>query len=109
MRVVYELIGEHTATGPSSIVSTLGSDTKAGGVAKKIADLKRIITIEGIAGGSIVNIEGSVNGSTFFPWVTGVSADGVYIIDDGVLFMRSNCTTYGSGTIQVWMQKYVND
>lgn len=109
MKAIIDLIGSHTATGPSTLEHRLGGDSKAGGVGLGIATPTRIIQVSGIAGGSVLSIEGSINGTTWVPWITGISADNAYIIDDGPMLMRSNCTTYGSGTVEVHMQKFVND
>ena len=109
MKAVVELIGEHVATGASSKQSRLGSSGKPGGQGTEAFNGTRLIAVSGIAGGSVVNIEGSLDGTTFYTWISGVSADGIYIVDDGPMLMRSNCTTYGSGTVSVTMQKFVND
>ena len=108
MKASVELIGEHTSTGASDKVHTLGSDSRAGGAAKQIATATRLIAISGI-NGHVLKIEGSLDGTNYFSWITTVSSDSLYIVDDGPLYMRSNCTTGGSGVASVYMQKFVAD
>lgn len=109
MKAIVEVVGEHTATGVSTKVHRLGVGGKAGGQGIDAANKDRIIAVSGIAGGSVIDLEGSLDGTIWYVWVNNVSADAVYIVDDGPLLMRSNCVTYGSGTVLVTMQKFVND
>jgi hypothetical protein len=107
---VVETIGEHAATGvdPSSRVSVLGasgSATKGRGTASNV----RHIHVTGIAGGSIVKIQGSLDNSSWVDWITGIDANSWYVVPDGPLYMRSNCTTYGSGTVTVKVQKFTEE
>jgi len=109
MKAIIDLIGSHTTTGVSTIEHRLGGDSRAGGLGLGIATPTRIIQVSGIAGGSLIDIEGSLNGTSWIKWITGINADNAFIIDDGPILMRSNCTTYGSGTVEVHIQKFVND
>lgn len=108
MKVPVDTIGTHTGTGASSVSHQLGDDGFSGS-ASRVANPTRHIHVTGIAGGSVVKIQGSMDGSNWVDWITGISADGWYIIVDGPRYIRSNCTTYGSGTVTVKAQKFVED
>ena len=107
MKTPIETIGTHTATGAGARVSKLGAEGPQDGI--KIADKTRIVQISGIAGGTIIKIEASIDNANWADYVTGISADCIKILDDGPLFIRSNCTTYGSGTCTVRVQKFIQD
>lgn len=107
MKVVVETIGSHTGTGASATLSTLGKPGATVGFG--VADPKRHFHVTGIAGGSIVKLQGSMDNSSWVDWLTGIDADGWYTVDSGPLYMRSNCTTFGSGTVTVKAQKFVEN
>lgn len=110
MRSVVQTIGTHTATGvdASGRVSVLGDDGKPAG--QGASDTRRHIHVTGAtAGSSTVKIQGSLDNSNWVDWITGIAADGWYIIEDGPLYIRSNVTTFGSGTVTVKVQKYVEE
>lgn len=109
MKAIVDLIGSHTSTGASSLVHRLGGDSRAGGLGLGIASPTRIIQVSGIAGGSIIKIEGSLDGTNWVTWIANINADNAFIVDDGPVMMRSNCTTYGSGTVEVHFQKFVEE
>jgi hypothetical protein len=112
MRALTDTIAEHTGTGASTTIHELGSDSSPGAVggtsSSGIASTIRHIHVTGIAGGSVVKIEGSMDASNWVDWITSIEADGWFIINDGPRFIRSNCTTHGSGTVTVQAQKFVD-
>jgi len=113
MKVVVETIGTHTATGADSSarVSKLGADGYPTGIAGKISSLTRIITVTGIAGGSTMKIQASLDNSNWFTWISEsvITADDEYVITDGPLYIRSYCVAYGSGTVTVKVQKFIEE
>lgn len=106
MKAPVDTIGSHTGTGAGSGVSALGD---AGTPGQGIASPIRHFHITGIAGGSIVKLQGSLDNSNWYDWLTNIAADGWFIVPDGPLYMRSNCTTFGSGTVTVKCQKFVEE
>lgn len=112
LKLVTELIGEHTASGTDTNGRThkLGS-SKAPGQYNKVGSTKRILQFIGLtAGSNIIDIEASLDGgTTWATWAAGVSTDTFLIEDDGPQEIRTNVTTYNSGTIQVWCQKVLDE
>lgn len=102
-----DLIGSHTATGASSTVHSLGSAYLSR--QNKISDKNRIIQVTGIAGGSVIKIQWSLDLVNWVDLITGISADAGYVLEDGIMHVRSNCTTYGTGTVLVYAQKFVEE
>jgi hypothetical protein len=101
-----DLIGEHTATGASTKVHALGRDRSGKG--DGVASLRRIIQVTGIAGGSVIKIQWSLDLSNWKDLIE-ITADDGYVLEDGIRYIRSNCTTYGSGTVRVYAQKFVEE
>lgn len=98
----------HTGTGASTDVSVLGQDGGSPGRGYDIPD--RHIHVTGVtAGSNTVKIQGSVDGSNWVDWIAAFTADGYYIINDGPMYIRTNCTVYGSGTVSVVVQKFLKD
>lgn len=107
MLIAIEEIANHTSTGAGSGVSTLGK--VVAGRSQGSVSPRRIFQISGIAGGSVIKLQGSLDNVVWTDWQTGISADNAYIVDDGPLYMRSNCTTYGSGTVKVKVQTFMRE
>ena len=107
MKISVEQIASHTATGPGSGVSALGKVVQ--GRSEGALSPRRIFQVSGIAGGSVIKLQGSLDNSVWTDWLTSISADNAYIVDDGPLYRRSNCTTYGSGTVVVKCQTFYVD
>ena len=107
LKATIETIGEFTATGVGR-VSMLGNQRPPGQF-NNIGDKLRIFQFTGIAGGTLIDIEGSLDNSNWVKWAEGIDADTAIMIDDGPVYMRANCTTYGSGTAQVLCQKFINE
>lgn len=103
-----DLIGQHTATGAGSKTSVLGSP-KPPGQANFIGSTVRIFQFTGMDGTNSVDIEGSLNGTDWVKWAEGLIDNTAIIVDDGPLYMRSNCTVYNSGTINVYCQTFLTD
>lgn len=108
LKSTVDLIGTHTATGASTLKQQIGRADA--GKAADIGDLRRHIQITGLSS-STIRIQGSLTGTTNdADWsdLTGdITADTLITIDDGVMFVRSKCTVYGSGTITVYSQKFI--
>ncbi len=105
MQIAVETIATHTGTTTGSSFSLAADGKQNGG----IADLTRHFHVTGIAGGSIIKLQGSMDNSNFVDWITGINADGWYIVEDGPLYMRSVCTTFGTGSVVVKQQKFLEE
>ena len=103
-----DLIGTHTATGASATLHKLGKEGVPGTSSKGIESTVRHIHVTGTFSGT-VKLEGSMDGTDFVDWITGITAPAWYIIPDGPLYIRSNCTAFTSGTITVKAQKFIED
>jgi hypothetical protein len=105
MKAPVDLIGAHTATGASTTVHELGKSGSPG-QASGIALAQRIVTVTGTFTGT-VKLEVSLDNSNYFDLITGITSAQMYVIPDGYRYLRSNCTAYTSGTINVHAQKFV--
>lgn len=107
MKAPVELIGTHTGTGltANNTVHTIGRELT--GKADLIADVRRIIQIVGI-NGSTIEIQASLDGAN---WTTvdSYTADTLVVMEDGPRFIRSNCAAYGTGTVLVYVQKFLEN
>ena len=106
MKAPVDVIGTHTGTGASTTHHKLGKEGVAGLNTDDIGSTTRLIAITGVFSGTL-KIEGSLDESNWFDWITGVTSPSLYIINDGPLFLRSNCTAYTSGTATVKVQKFI--
>jgi hypothetical protein len=109
--LITEKIAEHVATGVDTANKTHRLGTGLANKADKAANGKRIFQFVGLtAGSNVVDIEASLDGGVNWAvWATGVSTDSFIIFDDGPELVRTNCTTYNSGTIEVFCQKFLEN
>lgn len=96
----------HTATGQSTTISKLGQP--GGPVGKGFDNLEVKVQITGTFTGT-VKVIGSEDGSTYVDWITGITSPGLYIIDNGPMYLTTSCTAYTSGTINATITRYVKD
>lgn len=107
MKAPVDQIGAHTATGASATVHELGAEGTAG-QSTGIANPTRHVEVYGTFTGT-VKIQGSMDGTNWTDWITGITAPAWHIIPDGPRYIRSNCTAYTNGTISVQAQKFVEE
>lgn len=106
MKSPVDIIGVHTATGVGSTVSKLGREGTPASTADEIATPVRLIAVSGTFDATI-KIEGSLDNTKWFDWITAITTESLFIIEHGPLYLRSNCTVFNSGTATVKVQKYI--
>lgn len=94
----------HTATG-ASVSQKLGIDNPSS--IEQVSAPTRHVQVSGTFTGT-VQIQGSVDGQNFYDIGSALTAPALKVIEDGVPYIRTNCTAYTSGTISVGVSKFVD-
>ena len=96
-------IGAHTETGFGSN-SVLGKADIPGD--EEVGSFTRIFQVTGTFDATL-KLEGSLDGIDWDDWICDITTTGFWIVSKGPFKMRSNCTTYVSGTATVKVQTIV--
>ena len=96
-------IGIHVGTGPGSN-SVLGKADLPGD--KEVGSFARIFQITGSFVATL-KLEGSLDGIIWHDWICDITVGGFWLVNSGPFYMRSNCTSYTSGTATVKVQTIV--
>lgn len=84
------------------IVSAGATGVDAAGVCLVEDLVNKWVQVAGIAGGTTVQIEGTIDGTVFFDMLaSAISADGCYELPQAVKRLRTNRKVTGSGTTTV--------
>lgn len=83
--------------------------TGAGSIQGSRGMRDKFVQVSGIAGGGVVKIEGSIDGTTFVTTggtASNMTTDGIYTITEPFTLIRVNRTTAGTGNPTVTLTGY---